>query len=287
MAAEVVHFFKTFIADGAIEQYRLVRLSAGSGTNVVQAGAEDEPIGIAYQDDVALGETVNVRLLNAPGSVKLSAAGAFAIRDRLYPAADGQVDDTPASAGKSIGIALVAATAANDIVECLLDGVEGSKLDGLLHAEIANSAALTNDGTETVLAGKTIRGADLQIGDILRVKAVVVATATNAADTLDVTVRLGGTDIVATGAVDPANDDVFQVESDIVIRAVGAGGAVQGYGKSAAGAGGTATFRARNLTNTAINLAGDVELDVTGDWSVANAGNSCRLEGFTVEHLRQ
>lgn len=290
MAVDLQSEFKTFIngSGAALEQYRLVRLLAGSGTNIGYCGAEDEPLGVTYQDDVADGETMTVRLLNGHGTVKLSAAGAFAIRDRLYPGAAGQVDDVTTTSGKSIGIALVAATAANDVVECLLDGVEGSRLDGLLYNNIADSAAVTNTVAQTAFdQSKTIRGADLQIGDVLEVTARGHFPSTNAADTATIRLRLGTEVIAATAATDVANDDIFLIHALIVIRVLGAAGQLSASGWHAIGADGTATLRPFRLNQVGEDISADVELDVTCQWSAAAAANQAVLEDIVVKHWRQ
>lgn len=290
MAVQVQNQYKTFInGSGAVlEQYRLVRLLAGSGTNIGPCGAEDEPLGVTWQDDVADGEEMSVLLLNGVGTVKLSAAGAFAIRDRLYPAAAGQVDDTTTANGKSIGVALAAATAANDIVEVLIDGVEGSRLDGLLFSNLADSAAVTNTVAQTAFdQSKTIRGADLQIGDVLEVIARGTFPSTNAADTAVIRVRLGTEVIAATAATDVANDDIFLVHAFIVVRVLGAAGQLSASGLHAIGADGTATCRPFRLNQVAEDISADVELDCTCQWSAAVAANQAVLEDFIVLHHRQ
>lgn len=288
MAIETREAVKGFSATAAIEQYRLLRLTAGSGTAVEHCGAEDEPIGISDQDDVAVGEFVSVRLLSDAGTAKVQAAGAIAIGDRVYPAANGQIDDVTTANGKSIGVALEAATAANDIIEVLLDGATGNRGDGLIHANLADSAAVTNTVAQTAFdQSKTIRGSLLQIGDVIHAMARGHFPSTNAADTATIRMRLGTEVIAATAATDVANDDIFLIEAWIVVRATGAAGTLSASGIHAIGADGTATCRPFRLNAAAENIAGDVELDVTCQWSAAAAANQAVLEDIVVELLRQ
>jgi hypothetical protein len=49
------------------------------------------------------------------------------------------------------------------------------------------------------------------------------------------------------------------------------------------GAAGTPTARAAYLPSTNFATNGALLMEVTADWSVANAGNSCRLDILTVE----
>lgn len=289
MSVAVRHTNKTFVAAEAIEQYRLLKRVAASGTRVELCDAEDMPIGISDQDDVAAEEQVNVYLLSAAGTVKIQAAGAVQIGDRVYPAANGFIDDVALSNGKSVGTALTAATAANDIIEVLLDGVAGEKLDGLIHANVADSAAITNTIVQTAFStgGKTIRGADLLPGDTLHVMAAGRFPATNAADTATIRIRLGTEVMLALAATDVADADVFLVEAWIRIRTIGAAGTVSCYGWGAIGAAGTATARPFRADAAVEDISADIECECTCEWSAANAGDQAVLEEFGVELLRQ
>ncbi len=104
----------TFVASGALDAYRRVKLHAADPTMVEYAGA-GEAGPYVTQEKVADGDTVTVRKLIGCGTCRVSAAGAFANGATLYPAAAGQVDD--AVVGDPIGTALSASTAPNDLVE--------------------------------------------------------------------------------------------------------------------------------------------------------------------------
>lgn len=103
------------LANGALSRYTVVKLSTDSTdghARVATCGTADIPYGIV-QDDAASGESCSVRIA---GQSKVSANGDFAISDELcVAAADGQVDTLSAD-GWSIGQAMHAAGAANDIV---------------------------------------------------------------------------------------------------------------------------------------------------------------------------
>lgn len=158
--------------------------------------------------------------------------------------------------------------------------------EGKLYAQVAASAAVTNTTTETNF-DKTysIPAGKLKAGDILRIRAQVIATATNATDTLTVRLKLGSTTIVATSAVDVANNDIAVLDVTIILRTVGASGTMVAFGFVSLGVPGTATGRAVNLASTAVDTTAALVAAVSAEWSVANAGNSCRLDGFTVERL--
>jgi len=109
---------KTFTAGGAIGQHIRVKLSSGV-LAVAGLGATDEPVelGTITEASFASGDVRAVRLRNAQGTAKMVAAGAFSAGAAVYGAAAGKVDDVVS--GAALGIALEAATAANDIVEVL------------------------------------------------------------------------------------------------------------------------------------------------------------------------
>ena len=102
--------FKTFVAEEALEEHRLVKLST-TEDQVVYCDAGDDPVGVT-QAAAAINTRVPVKLLNAPGTFKVEAAGAWSIADVLYAAADGKVDDDPQ--GAPLFRALEAAGAAGD-----------------------------------------------------------------------------------------------------------------------------------------------------------------------------
>jgi len=60
-----------------------------------------------------------VRLRSAQGTIKCKASGAFSSGAILYGRANGLVDDIATSSAVRVGVALEAATAANDIIEVL------------------------------------------------------------------------------------------------------------------------------------------------------------------------
>jgi len=113
---------KTFVAGAALAQKRLVKLASGE-LAYNTATSTDDYIGV---NDYAVAEddNANVILANRGGTVELTAAGAITAGARIYAAADGKVQAVPAvdATYRLVGIALVAATADGDIIECLLCG---------------------------------------------------------------------------------------------------------------------------------------------------------------------
>lgn len=152
---------------------------------------------------------------------------------------------------------------------------------------VAASTAVTNTTTETAFdKAVNIPANTLKVGDVIRVRAQAIATATNSTDTLDLQLRLGTTDILATGAVDVANNDIGYIDADIVIRTIGASGTMVAAGVVALGVPGTVTAKPKLMASTAIDTTAAISVNVSATWSVANAGNSCRLDVLDVQVIR-
>jgi hypothetical protein len=151
----------------------------------------------------------------------------------------------------------------------------------------AAGAALTNSTAETVLASGTILKNSLVAGQLVQCRFQGIVTAANATDTLTVRLRIGGlagVALIAMTAQDVAANDVFTGEFELAIRTIGASGTMIGTGtfKSIPAAEGTMTIRDDILASTAIDTTADQQVCVTGQWSVANAGNSCRADFFRL-----
>jgi predicted RecA/RadA family phage recombinase len=184
-----------------------------------------------------------------------------------------------------LGVATKAATNGQLVVNVLLQQPVAS--NRLLYSAVSASTAISNVATETAFdRAVTIPANTLTVGDVIRVRAAVIATATNSTDTLDVQLRLGTTDVIATGAVDVANNDIAVIDFDVVVRTIGASGTFVGSGYTMIGADGTATARPRLKASTTLDTTADLSLNVSATWSVANAGNSCRLDVLNVSLLK-
>lgn len=174
------------------------------------------------------------------------------------------------------------------------DAVGDLTVGGLLANNVTASDAVTG-ATETVTnfstGAVTIPANSLAVGDRLRIRAMGIHTATNAAETLTISVRAGTTVLGVSGSIDPVANDPFAVDFDVVVRSIGASGTVLGIGEVtsgtragttvvrhllATGSGGTTT--ATVDTTAAIVLA----VSITHQAS-ATDGNSSRLDFFSVE----
>lgn len=173
-----------------------------------------------------------------------------------------------------------------------LQVIPSAQISGNLYETTAASTEVTNTTTETKFStGSYVLPANfLQAGDILHIRAQGIADLTNSTDTLNVKMYLGGTGgtlLVATGALDVVNNDEFLIDAYVEIRTIGATGTFIANGTDVIGTPGTATVKSFLVGSTAIDTTATKEIAVTATWSVANAGDSCRLDLMTVDLIRQ
>jgi hypothetical protein len=107
---------KTFTAGAAIGQWILVKLSSGK---LAVAGLGEEFLGVIEEAAFADGDLRSVVLRSSEGTIKCVASGAFSAGAVVYGRAAGKVDDISTTSALRVGIALEAATAANDVIEVL------------------------------------------------------------------------------------------------------------------------------------------------------------------------
>ncbi len=205
---------------------------------------------------------------------------------KVYATDDNTFSYTQASASTYIGTVIGLESSGNAIVEC----VTAELVPELRYQLAAAGTALTNTVTRTALASTTIKAGTLKVGSRIRVRAQAIATATNSTDTLtlDIGGAVGGTpaSIVASTATDVANNAIGTIDMEIVIRTVGATGTYAGFAKvSTLAASGTAAPVEVVIASATIDTTADLVLGLYGTWSVANAGNSCRADTFTVDVL--
>lgn len=168
------------------------------------------------------------------------------------------------------------------------DSVRGW-LGGVVYRNVAASAAHTNTTDEALFdAQYSIPANTLKAGSVIKVRYQGIATATNSTDTLTIKLYLGGlagTAILTGTATDVANSNIFCGEATIVIRTVGATGTFVAYGSHSdvPAASGTATPVYEITASTTIDTTAAQVIGVGADWSVANSGNSCRLDIMVVE----
>lgn len=172
------------------------------------------------------------------------------------------------------------------VVSGLTSGAVRSNLaGGVVYSDVAASTAVTNTTTATKFdKSYTFAANTLQAGDVIRVTAEAIASATNSTDTLTLDLMIGATVVATTGAIDVANSDTFTFMSDIVIRTSGASGTVVAT-TAVNTATGNATFKSIILGSTAIDTTATQQVAVRATWSAANAGDSARLDVLDISKL--
>ncbi len=157
----------------------------------------------------------------------------------------------------------------------------------LAYSTDAASSSVLNTTTETPFNKSiTIPANRLKKGDVIRVRAQGIVSNQNSTDTLTIQLKIGGTtgtSIVSTGAVDPATNDIWYIEADLVIRTVGASGTFVATGLQALGVPGTVTAKPFLKASSTIDTTLPQDLIVSATWSVANAANIVRLDILDVE----
>lgn len=274
---------KAFPASETFNQYSRVKIDfTADPPSISKADAEDEAHGEAQAEATRVGQFVSVKLFG-PVCIR-EAGGAITQYARVFEADDGKVDDA-FSGGQAAGIALEAAAASGERIAVLEEPARG-KFGGLRHAATADSTAVTASGAQTFDTGsKTLKGASLRVGDVIRVRAGVHVASTTGTETVTIKLLLGTEEIVTSGAVDVADDDIAWIDAEIVVRAVGASGAIAAYGVVALGVEGTVTAKPFRKDQATEDLSGDVAVSVTT--TASSTGESVVLEHFTVEVLRK
>jgi predicted RecA/RadA family phage recombinase len=187
--------------------------------------------------------------------------------------------------GRLVGRVTKDAASADTTVRVL---IEMQASADLLYSAEAASAVITNTVTETAFdKSVTIPANTLQVGDVLRVRAQGICPSTNSTDTLNVRLKVGTVVLIATGAVDVANNDIFHIEADMVVRTIGAAGTIVASGLQALGTEGTVTAKPAKLASTVLDTTVAQAVAVSAQWSVANAGDQVRLDVLDVELLRK
>jgi hypothetical protein len=161
-----------------------------------------------------------------------------------------------------------------------------------VYVNTAASTTITNTTSETAFdTSHTIPANSLQPGDTFHVEWKGIAPSTNGTDTLTIRFRIGGvagTLVCAGTATDVANDNIFAGRALITFRTVGAAGTMIAHAEhtEAPAASGTAAMSVVEAINsTAVDTTAAITLNVTAQWSVANAGNQVRLDTFIVRRM--
>jgi hypothetical protein len=275
---------KTFKAGTALEAYRLVRPSASTaGECDYPAAGYKGPLFLTTHYAAADASVTCIPLSGGGyATVMATVAGAVARGARLFlTGAAGKVDDAATATPTGL-VALEAATADGEQVEC---AIVGAGAGAVAYANLADSAQVENTTTETAFdKSVTVDGPSLKAGDVLHIRARVFVEDNNSTDTLNLKLYVGTQEIAATGAVDVADNDIGYIDAMVVVREGGATGKLSASGVTALGVPGTVTAKPFRLAEAAEDLSGDIAITVKATWSVAHADNECELEDLIVLH---
>lgn len=159
----------------------------------------------------------------------------------------------------------------------------------LAYSNTAASAAITNVNTATLFdKNYTVPVNTLEAGTVIKVRFQGIATGTHSTDTLIVKLLIGGvsgTALLTSATTNATDNDIFAGECVIVVRTAGASGTFVATGSftSVEAASGVATRVDAITASTAIDTTATQQIGVSATWSVADTGNTVRLDIFTVE----
>jgi len=157
-------------------------------------------------------------------------------------------------------------------------------LNQTVFVQTADSTAITNTAAETSYdaSAYTFPANSLRAGDIIDIEAQILITAHTGADTLTNKLKIGGTVLASSGAVNNAANDVCTIRIRVIIRTAGAGGTFTCYGFIADGAPGTVTDKPITPVTGSIDTTANQALSLTGQWSASTASDSAKSQAFTV-----
>jgi hypothetical protein len=159
--------------------------------------------------------------------------------------------------------------------------VENTNVDTSLIGSGVGSTTLPAD---LLTAGKNIR---------ITMRGLLVSTSSTT-NNLNIRVKLGGTEIAATGEVDYADDLVnryWHLVVDITCRSTGTGGSVYCMGHmeyATAASALTVAFAQREIRNTGtdpVNTTISLAVDVSADWATASSTRSINCTNVIIEAL--
>lgn len=218
--------------------------------------ANDHTIAIQGAGDEAANRTLSIPLLGGNDTIATRGlANAFTARQTT-------TDGVASGTAKVIGGRATANVAAADTV----------------------TAATSNNSFVAFATTYVIPANTLGVGSVLRARALVVVNDASGTDTLTVEMRIGGTTLIATTAVDPgATTDLHQLDFEFTARAAaGAAASCVGCGRWITNTGGTIAHGTGLLAPSNFATNGALTLDVRAKWSSNTASTSARLEMLNV-----
>ena len=164
---------------------------------------------------------------------------------------------------------------------------------GLVYSDPTASTAITGTTETNTNFDNTfsIPANSLGVGGKGRIKARGIYTATTGTETHVFNVMLGSTSIGVTGNLDPANDNMWSIDYEFDVRAIGASGSVVGSGICTTG--GRGAVPVQHLLGTGSGSASHTAIDTTAALVLAIAidrqgtatdSDSARMDSISFEY---
>ena len=192
----------------------------------------------------------------------------------------------------NVGIGTTTPAEKLDVNGNIKKGLEKSIVPGVAFTQIADKT-IGNTTTETTMfstgvGSLNIPANSLVAGRTYRIKLKGYASGING-DTSTIKVKIGTTELVSsTGAWQTLTDIGFTLEFEFTCRTTGATGTIAGNGYSLVSGGqgfSTVSMRALLAGTDTINTTASQDIDLTYQWSSANAGNTITITNASIEVL--
>lgn len=245
--------YVTLATDGTLSAERV--LTAGTGITLTDAGAGSTLT-------VAIGQTVAT-------TANPTFVGAILTAGAAPGSAEGQVYND------STRKAIVAIT-----------GGVTERLSGVIFSSTADGGPVANTVTETTLVGAGVGSLAMAANALATGKAVRFTAwgvfSTVGTPTLTLGVKIGTGKLAIDISYTTASSLRWQVDGVLAVRVAGASGSFYGTMTVSYGA---ASVSHGNASAMAFDNSASVSLDLTAQWSAADAGNTVTCKGLVVEVL--
>lgn len=230
------------------------------------------------------------------GAITLSLSASSTVTDKVIIVGKSPTDISAnaivldAFGSELIGTALTASLVnPGDVIAIIGNGAQWRILwrysanTGVLYASQQDSSNITNTTSETAFDQNfTIPANTLRLGDVLHIHQAGICTNTNSTDTLNVKSYIGTANIAATGALDVATNDIFDIDLEVTIRVAGASGFGEVTGKTFIGTPGTANYKPVSPATFSLDTTVTNIVKGTGTWSVANTSDVVKQTAHTL-----
>lgn len=133
----------------------------------------------------------------------------------------------------------------------------------------------------------TIPGAELKVGDVVKIRAGGHVTGYSGTPTATIKVYLGALQVGTVAKTSAVTNDTFCVDVEAVVRVAGASGYVFAVGFNAFGANGTQAAYVDTTALASINTTGAQIVRASNTFNASHSSNKCVLDFLRVQVIRQ